>query len=85
MSKTTEGGISIIWVFLVFVAGTGTFFCPQDTVSTASGRAQTAASVTLNRLCSHRQKDVWGHTVKDTKTSEHKIGWKNLKNAIFID
>lgn len=25
-SKTTEGGISIIWIFLVFRAGAGTFF-----------------------------------------------------------
>lgn len=73
MSKTTEGGISIILVFLLFDAGAGTFFFgPQDTVSTASGRAQTAASVTLNRLCSHRQKIFVGNTLRDTKRSERR-------------
>lgn len=71
-SKTTEGGISIIWIFLVFRAGAGTFFFHfGDTVPTARGRAQAATSVTLNRLCSRTQKDVCAsHGKRLTKRHE---------------
>lgn len=64
------------------------FFCPQDTVSTASSRAQTAASVTLNKLHSYRRKICLWNRVKDRKTRHVHMGiiWESIcENIVLID
>lgn len=66
-SKTTKGGISIIWVFLLN-AGSHTFLSSRHSIN--SQRHSTAASVTWNRLhyCGKKKKAVCvRHTVESKK------------------